>query len=94
MYCSKLKRLDIGKKVHFYHQVFYSTTGLETLILRSEEMCTAADVASKFLSSTVIYKKSDKGYIYVPDNLVEQYKVSDTWKSVAHKFKPLSELPE
>ena len=33
------------------------------------------------------------GYIYVPDNLVEEYKVATNWSVYADQIKPLSELP-
>lgn len=34
------------------------------------------------------------GYIYVPDSLVEQYKVAENWCDFASQIKPLSELPQ
>jgi hypothetical protein len=33
------------------------------------------------------------GYIYVPDNLVEDYKAATNWSVYAEQIKPLSELP-
>lgn len=34
------------------------------------------------------------GYIYVPDNLVEDYKAATNWSVYAEQIKPISELPE
>lgn len=34
------------------------------------------------------------GYIYVPDSLVESYKVAENWSTHATQIKPLSELPQ
>lgn len=34
------------------------------------------------------------GYIYVPDDLVEQYKVATNWSTYASQIKPISELEE
>ena len=34
------------------------------------------------------------GYIYVQDNLVEQYKSATNWSTYADQIKPLSELPQ
>ena len=35
-----------------------------------------------------------KGFVYVPDNLVDEYKSATNWTTVADQIKPLSELPQ
>ena len=35
-----------------------------------------------------------KGYVYVPDNLVDEYKSATNWTTYANQIKPLSELPQ
>lgn len=35
---------------------------------------------------------SGTGYVYVPDELVEEYKVATNWSTFANQIKPLSEL--
>lgn len=34
------------------------------------------------------------GFVYVPDNLVDEYKTATNWTTVADQIKPLSELPQ
>lgn len=34
------------------------------------------------------------GFVYVPDNLVDEYKSATNWTTVANQIKPLSELPQ
>ena len=34
------------------------------------------------------------GFVYVPDNLVDEYKSATNWTTVADQIKPLSELPQ
>ena len=43
------------------------------------------------LQQTAIAQK--KGYIYVPDDLVESYKSATNWSAYASQIKPISELP-
>lgn len=59
---------------------------LETLILRSETMCTLSNYA---LNSTKIANKT--GYVYVPSALIESYKVATNWSKMATQFRALEE---
>lgn len=44
---------------------------------------------------TTFNPNGDKdGFVYVPDSLVEQYKVASNWSTIASQIKPLSELPQ
>ena len=49
-------------------------------------------MGSSAFSNTNIDKK--KGYIYVPDSLVEDFKVANQWKNLATQIKGISELEE
>ncbi len=59
---------------------------LETLILRSETMCTLSNYA---LNSTKIANKT--GYVYVPSAVIESYKVATNWSKMATQFRALEE---
>lgn len=68
---------------------FYYCSNLKALaITQSETVCTLADGMG--LKGTPIEKGT--GYIYVPDELVEQYKSAENWSTYAAQIKPLSEL--
>lgn len=47
--------------------------------------------ANTFSNSAIA---SGTGYIYVPDALVEDYKVATNWSTYAAQIKPLSEYVE
>ena len=53
----------------------------------SSDICALYD--SNALNNTAIAKKT--GYIYVPDDLVENYKTATNWSVYASQIKPLSE---
>ena len=46
--------------------------------------------ANTFVGSGIA---SGTGYIYVPDDLVDQYKVATNWATYASQIKGLSEIP-
>lgn len=75
---------SIGSTV-FYHA--YANHPLHTLILRSETMCTLANVSS--LNHTQIAKGT--GYIYVPRALVDTYKAATNWSTYAAQFRALED---
>lgn len=62
---------------------------LAKLILRSPAVCT---LGGGGLANTAI--ASGTGYIYVPDNLVEEYKTATNWSNYADQIKPISELDQ
>ena len=87
--CTKLERVDLGAATSIVRTAFTDSTALETLIIRTETLCTIAD-ASVTLRGTKI--AAGTGYIYVPDNLVDSYKAATNWVAFANQIKGLSEL--
>ena len=70
---------------------FDGCSNLTSIILRNtEQVCTVKKTHS--WDNTVIYNGT--GYIYVPDELVEQYKAATYWINCSDKIKPLSEYVE
>lgn len=63
---------------------------LKTIIITTPEVCVAT--SSNAFGTLYTPVGNGKGYIYVPDNLVEEYRQSTNWQG--YNFKPLSELPE
>lgn len=68
---------------------FNNCRSLVALIVSTPTLCTLSSVSA--LSGTPI--ASGTGYIYVPDDLVEQYKVATNWATYAAQIKGLSEIP-
>lgn len=62
---------------------------LKTLILRKADAIVTLAATSAFTGSGIA---NGTGFVYVPDDLVEQYKVATNWSTYASQIKPLSEL--
>ena len=84
---TRLLRLDLPVCENIGGYCFHGSAKIETLILRSNKVCTLGTDA--FGTGPI---KVGKGYIYVPDNLVEQYKAAANWSTYAAQIKPISEL--
>lgn len=86
--CTSLEKIELPSATSIKASAFINSTNLATLILSGGAVCELA--ATSAFSGTAIGKGS--GYIYVPDNLVEQYKIAANWSTYAAQIKPISEL--
>lgn len=86
--CGQVGTMDLPsvKSIHTY--AFNNMGSLKTLIIRTTD-CTLS--ATNAFSGTPI--ASGTGYIYVPDDAVETYKVGTNWATYANQIKGISELP-
>lgn len=87
--CTKLERVDLGAATSIVRAAFTDSTALETLIIRTETLCTIADASVTLRGSKIA---AGTGYIYVPDELVDSYKAATNWVSFAAQIKGISEL--
>lgn len=87
---SPLEIVDI-KTYRFYPGDFAYNTKMKTLIIRRADEVTQLDDVNAFTSTLI---ESGEGSIYVPDNLLEDYKVATNWSVFADQIKPLSEYTE
>ena len=69
---------------------FYKCAKLETLIIRTDSVCTVA--AGTVWTGTPIL--AGTGFIYVPKNLLEDYKVATNWTALATQFRAIEDYPE
>ena len=105
-YCSGLELVYTNKlytlgESYGYH--FNYCTHLKALILAGDEaVCTLSNTNSfdyspikgyfaTNISSTDTRYKRDDGYIYVPRDLIEDYKVAPNWSAFAHKFRAIED---
>lgn len=88
--CPQLEYADVGDATSIGAAAFYADTSLHTLIIRGSAVAPMGN--SNALYNTHIYHK--RSYVYVPDNLVEQYKTATNWSVYASQIKPISELGE
>lgn len=87
-YCYLLEYIDLGNIAALGSWVFTSCRSLAAVVLRKNSVVNLT-VENAFSSSGV---QKGTGFVYVPDNLVEQYKVATNWQTYASQIRPLSEL--
>lgn len=84
--CTSLKNVDVPKAKTIGARAFHQS-GIETLILRNETVCTLANT-NAFQETPIA---NGTGYIYVPAALIEDYKVAANWSIYASQFRALED---
>ena len=91
--------IDIGENLaSIPSQAFYGASGdnyinkILAVILRRTSIVSLAN--SSVFDYSWIKTETDKGFVYVPDDLVDSYKTATNWSTIADKIKPLSEYVE
>ena len=100
--CYGLQYVSIPSVTKINQRGFSYCTVLKAVVLGGTSVCTLANTngfnACYHILGTVDSIDNPEGlkdgYIYVPDNLVEQYKVATNWSTYASQIKPISELGE
>lgn len=86
-----LTEVNLPKITRLNSNCFNNCSNLVKVVIRQNtSVCT--------LSSTNVFNSTPiangEGFIYVPDELLEDYKVATNWSTYAEQIKPLSELAE
>ena len=84
--CTALTTADFPVATSIGSSAFQSCSNLTTLILRNTQKVVT-------LSSTTAFTGATNCIIYVPDDLVDDYKAASNWSTYADRIKGLSELP-
>lgn len=103
MYCSNLHTVDWeAMPSSSNNQAYYGCYSLKKLIIRT--MTKVPTIASSTFSQCYHFEGTinathnpeglKDGYIYVPDDWVDQMKAATNWSKFADQIKPLSELEE
>ena len=71
--------------------MFYGCSSLTTVVIRNTTKVALLNMGNAFSGTKIA---SGTGYIYVPDELVDSYKVATNWVTYANQIKPLSEYVE
>lgn len=87
-YCYSLTYADMGNVASLPSWCFAHCKMLTTLILRKTSVVTLTVINA--LAGTPI--ENGTGYVYVHDDLVENYKVATNWSTYASQIRPISEL--
>ena len=97
--CQNLKSIDLPLVTRIGSNVFRYCYILTTVILRSKEVC-KLDNINTFESCYHFYGTANAtynptgakdGYIYVPRDLIEDYKVATNWATFADQFRALED---
>ena len=89
--CTSLTSIDLPACTSIDYGVFSSCTALTSIKLaNTSKICTLSN-RDAFNNTPIA---NEAGYIYVPDELVEQYKKATNWSVYANQIKPLSEYTE
>lgn len=87
--CSSLTTVSLPAATRVTDYAFYNCSALTSLTLSKNQVATLTSINA--LQFTPI--ASGTGYVYVPDNLVDQYKAATNWKTYANQILPISQKP-
>ena len=88
-YCSSLTTVSLPAATGIGSYAFSGCWALTSLTLSKNQVATLS--ATNAFTSTPI--ASGTGYIYVPDDLVDQYKAATNWATYANQILPISQKP-
>ena len=93
--CTNIKYLNLSgwttESVTDTDRIFGYLFNLEALVIDSPSVFRLTN-SNAFYASSIT--NGGTGFVYVPDNLVDEYKSATNWTTVADQIKPLSELPQ
>ena len=79
--CSSLTIIDFPKLTNIASNAFTYCTSLETIILRSDTMCTL-EATSGFYDSKFWKTTGNGGKLYVPQSLITSYENDSVWSTL------------
>ena len=85
--CSSLTTANFPVATSIRTSAFQYCRSLKSLLLRNNKVCTLSNTNT--FNSTPI--SSGTGYIYVPSELIEQYKTANNWSTYAAQFRALED---
>ena len=92
--CNNLKYVNMSgwttESITNNGYMFSSCRKLEAVVIDSPSVFRLTNANA--LSNSGIQRGT--GFVYVPDNLVDEYKSATNWTTYADQIKPLSELPQ
>ena len=107
--CYYLETVDLGHVESLnFTDIFYACYSIKQIIIRNTDIVvpikssafnSCAYIKGEYYYAAHLYtgfnsEELKSGFIYVPDELVESYKVATNWATYADQIKPLSEYVE
>lgn len=87
---TNLKKVTLTKVLTINSYGFYNCSGLETMIISATAVPTLKNV-NVFTNTPIA---SGTGYIYVPADLVEEYKAASNWSTFADQIRAIEDYPD
>lgn len=95
--CSALKYVNLSgwttEALTNNSSMFQFSSKLEAVVIDSPSVFRLTN-SNAFNGTPISGNYATKGYVYVPDDLVDEYKSATNWATYADAIKPLSELPQ
>ena len=95
--CSVLKYVNLSgwttEALTNNSSMFQFSSKLEAVVIDSPSVFRLTN-SNAFNGTPISGNYAIKGYVYVPDDLVDEYKSATNWATYADAIKPLSELPQ
>ena len=95
--CSVLKYVNLSgwttEALTNNSSMFSFSRKLEAVVIDSPSVFRLTN-SDAFNGTPISGNYTTKGYVYVPDDLVDEYKSATNWATYANAIKPLSELPQ
>ncbi len=88
--CTSLKVFDTGAPSTLGDNGFQECTSLDTVIIRGTGRVVAMGIQT-FRNTPI---NNGTGYIYVPRDLIEKYKVATNWATYADQFRAIEDYPD
>lgn len=85
--CSGLVSVDFSLLSEIEEYAFYYCTNLKSVILRKQDVCRLSNI-NAFQRTPI---RSGTGKVYVPANLVDQYKAASSWTIIASNIEAIPE---
>jgi hypothetical protein len=89
--CNNLTTVRIDKKTTINNLSFGQSAKFETLILTNTDGVSTLSNTTAFTGTKIA---SGTGYIYVPQSLIEAYKVATNWSTFATQFRAIEDYPD
>lgn len=86
--CSALERVEFPKLsgTTIGNYTFRNCSNLKVIVIGGATLCP--------LNNANAFNNCNNAIVYVPDELVDEYKEETNWATYASRIKPMSELPE
>lgn len=88
--CASLERIELPSATLLGNGCFNGCQALKTIIISNKRVCTLGHVNA--LEGTPI--EGGSGYVYVPADFVDKYKVATNWSTYANQIRAIEDYPD